>query len=33
MIVQNTDTTTVQFVEPMSFIGIIYRNMDEELLP
>lgn len=30
---QCVDTIKVQFDEPMSFIGIIYRNMDEELLP
>lgn len=28
---QSTDTTKVQCDEPMSFIGLIYRNMDEEL--
>ena len=26
---QNTDTTTVWFSEPKSFIGVIYRNMGE----
>ena len=29
---QSTDTTKVQLGEPMSFIGVTYRNMGEELL-
>lgn len=29
---QSTDPIEVQLEEPMSFIGIIYRNMDEGLL-
>lgn len=29
---QRMDTTKVQFSEPVSFIRVIYRNMDEGLL-
>lgn len=32
MTVQNTDTTKVQFVDPVSFSGVTYRNLGEELL-
>lgn len=28
---QITDTTKVQLVEPMSFIGVTYRNVGEKL--
>lgn len=29
---QSPDTTKIQFDESLSFIGVIYRSMDEELL-
>ena len=32
MIEQSTDTTKLQLSEPISFIGVTYRNMGVELL-